>query len=364
MKPRSAPISIWSADFGEVTGQSLVTRRIVETCAVPVSRRYTYWSGLKGVGSWIGACLRLWKAILSSDCELLYLVCSRSNGGFIRDIPALISTYAHTRVVVHVHGSDIADLLSRRSFSRIARTLYARCELVVPSRHLVEDLANIGIKAIHLCENYLLDADVMSDRAEGEIAGQPLTIFWNSNIMASKGFFDLAAAMGQVRDEGRPIRLISIGRPVGDEEMSHAEACDRLSALQKSDWVDYLGPVQPEAVSALMDRADVVALPSRYSSECQPLAIIQAMCAGKTVILGETRALRATAGRFPADFVPTRSVAALADILRGLADQKQASPDEFAARNRNAVADARARFSPARFDREMANILFPGSDQG
>jgi glycosyltransferase involved in cell wall biosynthesis len=354
-------LSLWSADYMQITGQALVTARVVHQQPAVAWREYVYrGAGLRSMASWAGATGRLWRDIALGRVEALYLVCSRSNGGFLRDVPALLAARAGVRVVAHAHGSDIVNLLSARRLSPLARALYSRCRIVVPSAHLLEPLRRVTTAPLHLCENYFAGDP-------GGWAGWPdplpgtLTVLWNSNVMASKGFFDLAEAVRQVHGEGLSVRLVSVGQPLADEEMPAPEAGRRLDALSAEEWFDYRGRVEPAAAAALAGEADAICLPSRYSSECQPLAIIQAMCAGKAVVVSDTSALRATLGDYPAHFVPVRSVAAIADALRGLHRRKQAGPAAFASSRKEAAAAARARFSVERFDREMAAILLPGA---
>lgn len=362
LKSHKSIISLWSADYTQTTGQALVTARVVRRQSAIVWREYIYrGAGLRSMISWAGAACRLWRDIACGRVKSLYLVCSRSSGGFLRDVPALLAARAGVRIVVHAHGSDIVDLLSARRLSPLARALYAHCEIVVPSAHLQDPLHKVTTAPVHLCENYFA-GDSMSEAGKPDPA--TLTVLWNSNVMASKGFFDLVEAVQQIHAGGLAIRLISVGQPLADEEMPASEATRRLDALSTEEWFDYRGKVPPAIVEALTGEADVISLPSRYSSECQPLAVIQAMCAGKAIVVSDIPALRATLGDYPADFVPVRSVAAIADALRDLYRRKQADPAAFASSREDAAAAARARFSADRFDREMAAILLPGAKAG
>jgi glycosyltransferase involved in cell wall biosynthesis len=347
-------IALWSADYTLVTGQALVTARMVRRQPAVPWREHVYrGAGFRSAATCAGAVAGLWRDIALRRIRTLYLVCSRSNGGFLRDVPALLAARAGVRTVVHSHGSDIVDLLSNRRLAPLARALYSRCEIVVPSTHLVEPLRAITVAPLHVCENFF--ASKLQEAAATAIDG--LTVLWNSNVMASKGFFDVAEAIRQLMGDGLPVRLISVGQPIGDEEMSAQEAASRLHVLLGHDWLDYRGKVDQATAITLMAEADGVCLPSRYSSECQPLAIIQAMCAGKAIVVSDIPALRATLGDYPAHFVPVRSVAAIAEALRDLHHLKLADPTAFVSSRQEAAAAARERFSAERFDREMAAIL-------
>lgn len=355
-------IALWSGDYTQTTGQALVTARVVRSQSAIKWREYVYRGvGLRSMASWARAVCRLWWDIAFGRVKSLYLVCSRSNGGFLRDVPALLATWAGVRIVVHAHGSDIVDLLSDRRISPLARGLYANCEIVVPSTHLLEPLRRVTAAPVHLCENYFSGTSKNKNKADQSNAAM-LTVLWNSNVMASKGFFDVLKAVQQIHAEGLTVRLISVGQPLTDEEMSATEAERCLKAFSAEKWFDYRGKVTPAAVEALSSVADIICLPSY--SECQPLAVIQAMCAGKAIVVSDIPALRATLRDYPAHFAPVRSVFAIADALRDLYRQKQADPDAFASCREDAAVAARNRFSVDRFDREMAAILRPSAKDG
>ena len=175
--------------------------------------------------------------------------------------------------------------------------------------------------------------------------------------MASKGVFDVMQAVGVLFDEGANVQLQTIGTVMSDEELSITAANQRFSSFKDNNWLVYHGRVSAMRAAELSRETDVVLLPSRYSSECQPLAVIDAMCAGKAIIVSDTPALKATAGDYPAEFVPIHSVDEVVKALRRLHDEKRADATAFADRRNGPAANAGKRFSTQRFDQQMNAIL-------
>ena len=338
----------WSASFEGATGQALVTARVAYKYYGMVWRMAVFPTGLRGIAGFIRAALVLWGWILSGRCRLVYLVCSRSVVGFLRDVPALVAALLGVRVVVHVHGSDLPALLAKGAVGRLATTLYRRCEIIVPSQHLLAPLVEAGCCRLHLVENFALPLP-SSNRRERE---NKFHIVWNSNVLASKGIKDLVEAARIARECGLDLVLVILGRPIGDFEATRAEMADYLETLSRIDWIDVRGPVSPQNAAIAVAEADLVALPSRYPSECQPLAIIQAMCAGRKVIVSDTPALRATLGTYPGLVVPVESTSIAKAILES-ASSPMIDP--------SSSAEALVRFDPARFDARMAAILSAAS---
>jgi glycosyltransferase involved in cell wall biosynthesis len=350
-------VVIWSSDWHRTNGQAIVTRRVVEGLTSVNWTFAVYRPGRsKALSSVLRATLILWRALLFDRVPIIYLVCSRSTFGFLRDLPALAAVLLRRRVIVHCHGSDIVDLLSCRRISSLARLLYRRCEIVVPTKHLVPDLELLGMPCIAVCENFV-DLDLTAKTGPIAETENIFLVVWNSNIMSSKGFFDTAKAVELARARGVAVKLLSLGEPVGDSEMSAVEARQRLDALMGKDWFEYRGRVSPEEAITQTAKADVVVLPSRYSSECQPLSLIQAMCCGVAVIVADTPALRETVLDYPALILDDVSAECISNALERLQTRNDGIDDNIKKERQTAVLRARARFSKDRFDHEMLTIL-------
>ncbi|MEM8541243.1 MAG: hypothetical protein AAGF25_09845, partial [Pseudomonadota bacterium] len=243
-----AQIAVWSTDYSDNTGQAIVTQRVAET-VLPKCGNVLYFvfpsSGRPtAILCWAINALRILRDVFLKRIDVIYVVCSRSTAGFFRDLPALFFSRIGLRVVVHAHGSDIVDLLSERSISPLAQWAYRRCELIVPSKHLFSKLCKISGFEVHLCENFELSAG--ADRLEIPLSEAAFNLLWNSNVMASKGVFDVMAAVQQLRAIGTKIELTVIGSVLGDEEMSAAEAETSLSTFLHNKDSNYLGRVSSE----------------------------------------------------------------------------------------------------------------------
>jgi len=212
--------------------------------------------------------------------------------------------------------------------------------MIVPSEHLRDPLVPY-VRSVHVCENFYAGWVELTEEGK-KVETEGLTVLWNSNVMASKGFFDVFAAVKALRADGLPITLISLGG---------------FAELGTPEWFDYRGRQPHEQAVELLEQADVICLPSRYSSECQPVAIIEAMCAGKVIVASDIPALHATLADYPAVFVPVNSVDAISSALRALADEKVRDPVGFSRSRAQFAAKAGKRFSMARFDLEMKSVL-------
>jgi glycosyltransferase involved in cell wall biosynthesis len=347
-------IAVWTPDLSGVNGQNMVTRRVVKNQKELLVTIYEYpGNTLSSIPRTLWLAARLALSVVRGQHSKVYLVCSRSSIGFLRDTLPLFTSRLGARVIVHVHGSDFPHLFERRVIGRLARWLYASCEVIVPSYHLLELLAPSDFRQLLVCENFADLRDYDYSRSKRRAGNDSIVVLWNSNIMASKGIVELVQGIKLLRCEGVAIKLILLGKAIGDAEKSTATMQAYLHELRQTGWIDVKGSVPPEDVSLLVSESDVIALPSTYSSECQPLAVIQGMLGGCTLLVSDTPAMRSTVGNYPAVFVE-RNSGSIAHALRQIV-QSRSGPAEC-----EAASHARERFSPDRFDSCIRRALTAG----
>ena len=337
-----------------MTGQNLVTSRVIEYQADHISRTYAYPSGggfsiLRAI--WLGILLCI--NVLLTKHNAIYVVCSRSSFGFLRDVLPLGMSLFGRRVIVHVHGSDFPELFRRRVLGRLALFLYRKCEIIIPSTHLMPRLAEFHFAAIKVCENFSsLPFEFQPIDSKLSLSKNNFTVLWNSNQMASKGLRELVGGLRHLRADGFKIQLVILGNAVGDSEASKKDISAFVSSLVSDDWIYVKGSVQQTEVAGFLEICDLVALPSTYESECQPLSVIQGMLWGRTILITPTAALRTTVGTYPAIFA-ARNELAIADALRPYVAGEKLSNDLI----QKEVEIARERFSPIAFDQRMKGIF-------
>ena len=117
---------------------------------------------------------------------------------------------------------------------------------------------------------------------------------WNSNIIESNGFFKTAVYLKNLYEKGISLEFIVFGEPMACENMSLARCTQDLSYLFGLPWFKFYGRVDRAKLIKLMTSCHIVALPSDYLSECQPLALIDAMVLGKYLLISNNKAIQAT----------------------------------------------------------------------
>ena len=348
---------VWCAELNDLNGQNIVTTEVLNIFKKNYEfNLYQYKTGFNFfIFFYFSNLLALYREIIFSKNDFVYLVCSRSSFGFLRDIPILILSKFGCRLIVHVHGSDFLNLFENKIFNKLVKLLYLNCEIIVPSKHMIKGLNKLNFKKLTVCENFVSN-NILDFKEEKNLLTKhekhKFKILWNSNIISSKGFFETFEAIALLNKSNFEIEFIILGRFIQDSELSFEEIKKKFNNIKNKKWVFPLNQVSRLEYRKLILSANLIILPSTYPSECQPLAIIEAMIYAKHVIINDTKALRNTVGNYPA-LLTKRNKYKIAESIRYCIEKDKIS---LVSRKRGAE-EARKRFSQKRFCNNFFKIL-------
>lgn len=211
--------------------------------------------------------------------------------GHFRDVLASAPPLAGHPVCAVVHRGNFHEVFTRNLTRNTARRLARSIDLFVfLSRSLAGNAAQwIPEHKIRIVPN-TIDDDAECAGAEVEkkqrarMRRTRVNLLFLSNMVVSKGYFDVLKAVEMLRARGHSVRARFAGR--WNREQDRAAFQDRVNILGLKDVVTHLGPVtQRSAVKALHLEADVLLLPTYYENEAQPLAVIEALAAATPVVV-------------------------------------------------------------------------------
>lgn len=229
---------------------------------------------------------KLIKTCISQKPSVVYLSISRSLGGFMKDLPVfLLAFVSGSKVCVHLHGSDFKDFY--RSTGKFSRWLVDFCYRRVSVAFVLcdgmhsefEDIPGISVITVFNCAPDLGKLRTPVD------AEEHMNILYMSNVIRTKGILELIDAVKSFYSEHGRISLKIAGDFVGDEVMSAVEIravfFEKLSGVE---FISYEGIAKGANKNQLFEWANIVALPSFYRTEAQPLVLIEAMSCGRFVL--------------------------------------------------------------------------------
>lgn len=216
------------------------------------------------------------------NCDAVYFTPKLSPLGFI----SLISYYKmclkyNKPYSLHVHGRALIDTYKNNKWLRPSIRKYiskAHCVIALTNK-LKDEMYNLfGCGTFKVVGNFAQDELMLKenelDTKRAIVESDPLGICYMSNIIESKGIFELIDAVGG----NNKYNLKIAGRVFPDEKKRFEEY------LKKYDNIEYLGFVTKDEKRKLLMDSTVFCLPTRYPTEAQPIAIIESLCMGGIVV--------------------------------------------------------------------------------
>ena len=215
---------------------------------------------------------------------------SQNRWGFARDAVFIwLAHIARRRVIIHLYGGLFGDFyagLKGAERAYVKRTFGCVDEAWVETenRRTVFS-ALLPPERIRVVENMADDCGPPvrdPDRPAGE-EGDRLRILFLANLIPTKGHRELLEALELLAERGvTGIDARLVGEVQPEEAAMVREAAARLAPAGIE--VELRDAVMGEGKLALYRWADVLALPSRYPPEGQPLVLLEAMSAGLAII--------------------------------------------------------------------------------
>jgi glycosyltransferase involved in cell wall biosynthesis len=217
-----------------------------------------------------------------NNCDAVYFTPKLSPLGFI----SLISYYKMCLkygkpYTLHIHGRALIDTYKKNKWLQPLIRKYiskAHCNIALTSKLRDEMYELFGCGNFKVVGNFAEDALMLKkdekDKKREIVESDPLSICYMSNVIESKGIFELIEAIGS----NDKYSLKIAGRVFPDEKIRFDEC------LKKYDNIEYLGFVTKDEKRKLLMESTVFCLPTRYPTEAQPISIIESLCMGGIVV--------------------------------------------------------------------------------
>ena len=310
-----------------VTGQSLAFTRFVESIVdsekIVVNTNFENKTGLSKIFNSIRILLNISLKALFSHYHLVYFTCSRSMLGSIKDIVLInIVSFKGKKIVNHLHGSDFYDFLhnSPKWYQKILFKSYEKVDisivLVDSMKIQFRDFKNMRIEVIPNFYDQEIDNKLVEkDKSK-------ISLLYLSNIMTSKGIFELVDAFEKLIKKYDNIILNIAGGYLSDEYMSINEVKKKFeNKISKNNKIKYLGTIFGEDKIKLLQSSDIFILPSY--KEAVPISILEAMAASNAIVATNHNYISEVVSSKNGVLVKKRSVEGLLDGIEFLINDKQ-----------------------------------------
>lgn len=335
-----------------------------------VSRRATGRLSLRRVLDYSRVLPRVWIEGLRSRRVVVYLTTAQSRVGFLRDAAMIwpLSWLGHY-IVCHQFGGNFEGFYgSQPSLMRawIRRTLARAAAVIVEGDMVQAQLSFLpdAERKVRVVPNGLpeLSAEVR-DRPKDLPTGKPMELLYLSNMIETKGYWDVLRAVELLLEQGLDVRCRFVGRFLvasdavrftdpGQARAEFFRFLDERPALARI--VSYDESIHGAEKTAAFKAAHVFLLPSGYVVEGQPVSILEAMAYGCVTIATRHRMIPMMVEEgYTGLFVPYGSPKAIAERIAYLVEH----PIEYRRMSAGAISRFRERFSAESYLERLISIL-------
>ena len=291
-----------------ITGQSLVTSEvynILQKSGGVIRSHNLFYSEFRHFKKYI----ILFKTVfnLTSDIikynSVIYLSAARTKPGFYRNAYIiLLSNLFKRKIIIHFHCGEYNNFLINNGslFLKFAKYLFKMVDVSII-------LGNSLIKNYDIIFNNKMKIIVIPNGISIKQSKIAITdhsffnILYMSNLIESKGYFDLLEAVNILVNEYKiyNIRVDLCGKFMDHEDNISFKTINEyilnfknyISRNNLSSFIKYQDVVNGEIKDLLYENCDIFILPTYYSKEAQPLSILEALSYGKIVITTNHRGI-------------------------------------------------------------------------
>lgn len=279
------------------TGQSIACQALfndlvkceLDVCVVNSSKQ-SFKSGANSLGR-LGEVVWSFSKIIAArqGAQIIYFNVSESIAGNIKDLLIFVCLLGHLdRTFIHLHGGAGMRLLlsSKHPLICFVNGIFLKRlggVIVLGERLSSIYIKHIPQKRIHVVKNFAPDEsfiDRVKLRQKLENENVPLRILFLSNLLSTKGYLDLKAAVNLLPQN--VIQGIEVNFAGGFE--SEADETCFLEDIRDLPQVHYHGTVHGREKKQLLMDSHVFCLPTFYQFEGQPISILEAYAAGCAVL--------------------------------------------------------------------------------
>ncbi len=256
---------------------------------------------------------RLAKAYIK-DCGAVYFTPKLSPLGFISLISYYKMCLKHNKpYTLHIHGRALIDTYKNNKWIRgyIRKYIDAAHSNIALTSRLKEEMHELfGCGKFEVVGNFAQDEMMLNPEALPEkkeiINKKPMQICYMSNVIESKGIFELIEAVGG--DERFSLKVA--GRVFTDEKKRFDKYLDTYKNIE------YLGFVTSDEKKKLLMESAVFCLPTRYPTEAQPISLIEALCMGCVIVATDLPGIVDTLGEsYPKELFVEKAAKEIKNVL-------------------------------------------------
>lgn len=312
---------------------------------------------------------KLFFILLFNQKQTVYVTTAQSKVGFIRDyFIILFARFFNSKIIAHQFGANYSGFYNSQTpflQKKIKQTLSKVDKLVVEGDYTKAQFSFLpNYESIVYSLPNGLPEKIESSKIEAKTLDvtQPIKMFYLSNLIESKGFWDVLEAVNLlVNEEKINVEVVFAGKfldAVDDQIFPNAEEAKKAffsyieeKNLQKK--VLYFEGLYAKAKAEEFKKSHFFLLPSYYINEGQPVSVLEALAYGCVPIVTEYRLIPSMVNKQNGFFVNPKSPIEIVTIIKNLSK----NPDLYATYSQSAIDYYLNNFTADKYTEKLIHLF-------
>lgn len=312
---------------------------------------------------------KLFFILLFNQKQTVYVTTAQSKVGFIRDyFIILFARFFNCKIIAHQFGANYIGFYNSQSpflQKKIKETLSKVDKLVVEGDYtkaqfsFLPDYESIVYSLPNGLPEKVDSSKIESKRLD---VTQPIKMFYLSNLIESKGFWDVLEAVNLLTNvEKINVEVVFAGKfldAVDDQKFQNADEAKKtfFSYIEKNNLqkkVLYFEGLYSKAKAEEFKQSHFFLLPSYYINEGQPVSVLEALAYGCVPIVTEYRLIPSMVNEKNGFFVNPKSPLEIVTIIKNLSR----NPDLYATYSQSAIDYYLNNFTADKYTEKLINLF-------
>ncbi|HBC39481.1 MAG TPA: glycosyltransferase family 1 protein [Porphyromonadaceae bacterium] len=213
--------------------------------------------------------------LIYSKPNLCYYTLSVSGIAFYKDCAMVVLLRIfQIKTLYHLHYKGIRNNQKRKINGFLYRYIFKNSSVILPTEQLYLDVEKYILPwNVYYCPNGIKDYQ-METKLMSIPESKILKILFLSNLLTTKGVFDLIEACSILKEKGCDFKCDFIG---GEGDITEKQFNTHVKQKGLTENVKYRGKRFGKLKELAYEQADVFVLPTYHPNECSPLVILEAM---------------------------------------------------------------------------------------
>ena len=306
--------------------------------------------GIRKLLDFIRQLNRIRKTVRSVGPELCYVTPNAKGGAFYKDFFVIILLkLMRQHIVIHYHNKGVATRQNKFIDNFLYRHFFKDLKVILLAEVLFADIKKyVKRENVYICPNGIPETSTPLTKKKQHAEAQ---ILFLSNMIASKGVWELVDACKILKDSGISFKCHFVGKWGNITEQDFSSAI-RQKGLENH--VMAHGAKYGEEKIRFFQEADLFVFPTCYPNECFPIVLLEAMQQGLPCISTDEGGIPDIIDEGKTGFIVEKKDARqLADRIRYLIEH----PESCKKMGENGYRKYRSQFTLRTFENRMKEIL-------